>query len=176
MVPGSLSAAYRRFWQEVGESFPDLGGAAFDTHGTLTPSPDGRAVASAVGSALREGTVDASALSYLALHGSGSRTGDTSEIRGLRTALGAAADDLVASSVKGATGHLMGGAGALNAAVAALSIYHGAVPPTVNLDHPDPACDLDLVPRTGRELPVHHALALARGLTGQNVALLFARA
>ncbi len=151
-------------------------GASYDGYGTLTPNPDGRAVAGAVGSALREAGVDAGAVDYVAAHASGSRTGDVSEVRGLRTVLGSTADTVAVSSVKAATGHLMGGAGALNAAVAALAVHHQTVPPTLNLDRPDPACDLNVVTGSGRDLPVRHALAVARGLTGQNVALIFAQA
>jgi 3-oxoacyl-[acyl-carrier-protein] synthase II len=150
-------------------------GSSFDAFGTLTPAPDGSGVAGAVGAALRDAGVDADRVSYVATHGSGSPTGDVSEVRGLRTALGSAADTVAVSSVKAATGHLMGAAGALNAAVGALAVHHQAVPPTLNLETPDPDCDLDFVPGAGRELAVDHALAVCRGFTGQNVALLFAR-
>jgi 3-oxoacyl-[acyl-carrier-protein] synthase II len=79
---------------------------------------------------------------------------------------------VAASSVKAATGHLIGGAGALNAAVTALAINKGVLPPTLNLERPDPECDgLDWVPRESRRTEVRQALALARGLEGQNVAL-----
>ncbi len=97
--------------------------------------------------------------------------GDASEARAFRAVFGGRRD-LLASSVKPATGHLVGGAGALNAAVAALAVSRGAVPPTLNLDELDPACDgLDWVPGAAREAQVGLALALARGLEGQNVAL-----
>jgi 3-oxoacyl-[acyl-carrier-protein] synthase II len=80
--------------------------------------------------------------------------------------------EVAASSVKPATGHLVGGAGALNVAVAALAVSNGVVPPTLNLEHPDPDCDgLDWVPREARRTEVGQALALARGLEGQNVVL-----
>lgn len=151
-------------------------GSSFDTYGVLTPDPDGRGVVSAVGAALREAGVEAGSLSYVAAHASGTRAGDPSEARGLRAVLGSAADTVAVSSVKGGTGHLIGGAGALNAAVAALAVHTQVVPPTLNLEQPDPACDLDVVSGTGREMPVDHAVAVARGIEGQNVALLFARA
>jgi 3-oxoacyl-[acyl-carrier-protein] synthase II len=80
---------------------------------------------------------------------------------------------LAASSVKPATGHLIGGAGALNAAIAALAVHHGKVPPTLNLEQLDPACaGIDWVPAEAREIKVQRALALARGFEGQNVAVL----
>jgi 3-oxoacyl-[acyl-carrier-protein] synthase II len=121
--------------------------------------------------ALREADTAPEAVGYVATHGSGTRLGDVSEARALRTVFGPAADRLAASSVKPATGHLVGGAGALNAAVAALAIYHSVIPPTLNLENPDPACDLDWVPGRAREKRVAQALALARGLEGQNVAV-----
>ena len=147
-------------------------GSSFDTYGTLTPDPDGRSVSQAVGAALREADVGADRVGYVVAHGSGTREGDRSEARGLRAALGGA--PAAVSSVKAATGHLLGGAGALNAAVAVLAVHHRAVPPTLNLEHRDPACDLDIVTGTGRDVAVDHALAVSRALTGQNVALLFA--
>ena len=79
------------------------------------------------------------------------------------------------STTKPQTGHLVGGAGALNAAVAALALHHGVVPATLNLDHPDPGCDLDHVRGGARESRSAHAMALARGIEGQAVALTLAR-
>ena len=105
----------------------------------------------------------------------GTKNGDASEAAGLRTAFGEG--EAVASSVKGATGHLMGAAGALNAALAALAVSRGAIPPTLNLNDVDPDCQgVDWVPNEAREAPVYQALALARGLEGQNVALVFREA
>jgi len=146
-------------------------GNAYDSRRLITPDPDGESLAAAIGSALREAGSSAAEVDYVAAHGSGTRAGDASEARGLRSVFGADGG-LVASSVKPATGHLIGGAGALNVAVAALAVARGAVPPTLNLEHPDPECDgLDWVPGEARTTQVGQALALARGLEGQNVAL-----
>ena len=146
-------------------------GSGYDAYKVLTPHPEGRGLAHAIRAALREAATAPEAIGYVAAHGSGTRLGDPSEARALRTAFGGAADRLVASSVKPATGHLMAAAGALNAAVAALAIHHGVVPPTLNLEQPDPVCNLDWVPNQAREVRVEQALALARGWEGQNVAL-----
>jgi 3-oxoacyl-[acyl-carrier-protein] synthase II len=146
-------------------------GNAYDSRRLITPDPEGGRLAGAIGAALREADASAADVDYVATHGSGTRAGDASEARGLRAAFG---DDggPAASSVKPATGHLIGGAGALNAAVAALAIANGVVPPTLNLEHPDPDCDgIDWVPREARRTEVRQALAIARGLEGQNVAL-----
>lgn len=144
-------------------------GGGFDVDGHLTPHADGHGLAHALRSALRDAHLAPADVDYVATHGCGTRLGDASEARALRTVMGE--DAPPASSVKPAAGHLVGGAGALNVAVAALAAHHGVVPPTLNLTDPDPACDLDWVPGEARELQVEHALALARGLEGQNVAV-----
>ena len=145
-------------------------GAASDTGEELSPDPSGRPVAAAAERAIRAADTSPGEIDYVAAHGAGTREGDPSEAAGLRTVFGD--DGLAASSVKGATGHLMGAAGALNAAVAALAIARGALPPTLNLKHVDPACEgVDWIPNEGREATVRQALALARGLEGQHVAL-----
>ena len=145
-------------------------GSAFDTHRLITPDPDGESLSRAIESALAEAGAKPSEIAYVAAHGSGTRLGDASEARALERVFGQNGGP-AASSVKPATGHLLGGAGALNAAVAALAIARGTIPPTLNLQNPDPACRLDWVPGEARETEVGQALALARGLEGQNVAL-----
>jgi 3-oxoacyl-[acyl-carrier-protein] synthase II len=146
-------------------------GNAYDSRKLITPDPSGESLAVAIQAALREADSSPSDVDYVAAEGNGTRAGDASEVRALRSVFG---DDgkVAASSVKPATGHLVGGAGALNAGVAVLAISRGTLPPTLNLEHPDPKCDgLDLVPREARQTQVRQALALARGLEGQNVAL-----
>jgi 3-oxoacyl-[acyl-carrier-protein] synthase II len=146
-------------------------GNAYDTHKLITPDPEGRRLTVAIEAALREADAAPGDVDYVAAHGSGTRVGDTSEARALRRVFGDHGK-MAASSVKPATGHLIGGAGALNAAVAALAISNDLLPPTLNLDRPDPDCDgLDWVPREARRTEVRQALALARGLEGQNVVL-----
>jgi 3-oxoacyl-[acyl-carrier-protein] synthase II len=146
-------------------------GNAYDARRLITPDPTGRSLAQAIEAALREADAPPRDVGYVATHGSGTRVGDATEARALRTVFG---DDgaFAASSVKPATGHLVGGAGALNAAVAALAVKRGALPPTLNLETPDADCDgVDWVPREARRTEVQQAVALARGLEGQNVAL-----
>jgi 3-oxoacyl-[acyl-carrier-protein] synthase II len=147
-------------------------GSAYDAHALITPDPEGRGLAQAMRRALAEGETPEDGVDYIAAHGSGTKQGDASEARAVKSVF-SGDGKLVASSVKPATGHLIGGAGALNAVVAALAIHNGTVPPTLNLEHPDPACDgIDWVPREARDVQVRHALALARGFEGQNVAVL----
>jgi len=147
-------------------------GSGNDAYHLLTPHPEGRGLAIAIRQALNEAGVSPPDVGYVAAHGSGSRAGDASEASAITATLGARGSRPVASSVKGATGHLNAAAGALNVAVAALALYHRTVPPTLNLEHPDPECDVaDWVAQEARELDVDRSLALACGLAGQNVAL-----
>ncbi|MET8655014.1 beta-ketoacyl-[acyl-carrier-protein] synthase family protein [Nocardia aurea] len=112
------------------------------------------------------GTVD-----QVVAHGSGTPLGDISEMRALRTALGSDVDRAQITSPKPQTGHLLGAAGALNVAVAALSLYSGVIAPTSNFEKPAVDCDLDVVAGEARESAPGNALALARGLEGQAVAI-----
>lgn len=146
-------------------------GSGIDTGAVVTPEVDGRGLSIAIEGALREAQAAPGDVDYVAAHGSGTIKGDASEAASLRTVFGDSGET-PASSVKPATGHLCAGAGALNAAVAALAIHHGAMPPTLNLEQPDAGCDgIDWIPNETREADVRLALALARGFEGQNVAL-----
>jgi 3-oxoacyl-[acyl-carrier-protein] synthase II len=145
-------------------------GSAYDAYQLLVPHPEGRGLARAIQAALREAGSSPQDIDYVVTHGTGTREGDASEA----AALGVVFDstgNLAASSTKGATGHLMAGAGSLNAGVAALAIYHQIAPPTVNLEDPEPDSKIDWLPGRAREAKVEQALALAEGMEGQNVAL-----
>lgn len=145
-------------------------GTAVDAESLSAPDASGRAVAAAAERALAAGRVATGDVGYAATHGDGTRDGDASEAAGLRRAFGGG--PLLASTVKPATGNLIGAAGALNAAVAALAIARRTVPPTLNLQHLDPDCaGIDWVANEAREAQADVALALARGLEGQNVAI-----
>jgi 3-oxoacyl-[acyl-carrier-protein] synthase II len=147
-------------------------GSGADAYPPPAPHPQGRGLGVALGNALREARLEPGAVDYVAAHGNGTRLGDASEAQAIRAVFGDDAASIAASSVKPATGDLVAAAGALNAAVAALAIHHGVIPPTLNLEHPDPECNhADWVPRESRELPLESALALARGFAGQNVVL-----
>ena len=152
-------------------------GSGNDARGSLEPEPEGRGLRIAIEGALREAEREPAAIDYVAAHGPGTRLGDLTEARAIKSVFGDAANGLAGSSVKAATGHLVGAAGALNAALAALAVHAGAVPPTLNLEEPDPECDgVDWVAGAARELSVGNALAIARGFVGQNVALVLSAA
>ncbi|MFD7028966.1 beta-ketoacyl-[acyl-carrier-protein] synthase family protein [Streptomyces sp. NPDC059917] len=141
------------------------------------PSPQARArgLSRAIGRALTDAGGIFPDGSYIAAHGCATVQGDASETIALHDALGTSAKAAQISSVKPQTGHLVGGAGALNAAVAALTLDSGIVPATLNLDNPAAECDLDYVPLTPRDTRPDSALALARGLEGQAVAVALRR-
>jgi 3-oxoacyl-[acyl-carrier-protein] synthase II len=138
--------------------------ATFDGR-LLTPEPTGEPLAAAITKARAQAGAE---IDFVATHGCATRLGDVSEARALRSALGSGA---CATSVKPATGHLVAAAGALNVVVCALAIDAGAVPPTLNLDRPDPDCDFDWVAGQARQLRVRNAIAIGRGLEGQQVAV-----
>ncbi|MFE3254576.1 beta-ketoacyl-[acyl-carrier-protein] synthase family protein [Nocardia sp. NPDC059091] len=130
---------------------------------------DGRGLARAISTALSD--AGAPAVDAVFSHGCATALGDASEVRALRTALGPEAHRAAVTSVKPQTGHLVGGAGALNAALAGLALDSGVVPATGNHETPAPGCDLDIVSGAARQANPRVALALARGLEGQAVAL-----
>jgi len=118
------------------------------------------------------GTAD---IDYINAHGTGTALNDRVETGAIRDVFGADADRLMVSSTKSMLGHMMGAAGAVEAAIAALTCFHGVVPPTINYETPDPDCDLDYVPNTARVTPVRRAMSTSVGLGGHNSAILFGR-
>ena len=146
-------------------------GTGYDCYGVMTPHPEGRGLARAITAALDDARTKAGAIGHVAAHGSGTRLGDVSEARAIRSVFGKDAEGLAGTSVKPATGHLMAAAGALNVAVAALALQHQVVPATLNLETVDKDCAAGWVREKPRQARLDEALALARGLSGQNVAL-----
>ncbi|MGW4120601.1 beta-ketoacyl-[acyl-carrier-protein] synthase family protein [Nocardia sp. NPDC004711] len=146
-------------------------GRGFAQPGAGDPAA-GAGAAGAIGSALREAGIEPDAIDCVVAEGAAVPGVDTAEIEALRTVFGPRLEQLPVTAVTAAAGHLMAGAGALNAAVAALIVRHGAVPPIATLTDPDPACaGPRWVTDPGHEQPVGHALTLARGFQGQHVAL-----
>jgi 3-oxoacyl-[acyl-carrier-protein] synthase II len=112
---------------------------------------------------------------YINVHGTSTPVGDVNETNAIKAAFGEHAYKLAASSTKSMTGHLLGGAGGLEAGVTALAVYHQTLPPTINIETPDPECDLDYVPNQSRQAVVRYALSNSFGFGGTNAALLFKR-
>ena len=150
-------------------------GTASDGVDMVAPPEDGRGIRAAITRALRGAHLEPADVDYVNAHGTGTPINDRVETRALRTVFGPDADRLLVSSTKSMLGHMMGAAGAVEAAVAALVCERQIVPPTINYENPDPDCDLDYVPNEAREAPVRRALSTSVGLGGHNSAVLFGR-
>lgn len=114
-------------------------------------------------------------VNYINTHGTSTPVGDANETKAIKAAFGDHAYKLAISSTKSMTGHLLGGAGGLEAGITSLAIYHQIIPPTINYENPDPECDLDCVPNQARPTPLEYALSNSFGFGGTNAALLFKR-
>jgi 3-oxoacyl-(acyl-carrier-protein) synthase len=139
------------------------------------PDQTGASQARAMTAALREAGLTPDAVDYVNAHGTSTPAGDVSETRALKIAFGARAQQVPVSSTKSMTGHLLGAAGAIEAAFCMCAITAGVVPPTINLTDPDPDCDLDYVPNVARRLPVRTAMSNSFGFGGHDVSLVFRR-
>ncbi|MFN6996311.1 MAG: beta-ketoacyl-ACP synthase II [Aquincola tertiaricarbonis] len=126
--------------------------------------------------ALRNAKLDPSAVQYLNAHGTSTPLGDVNETNAIKKAFGDHAKDLVVSSTKSMTGHLLGGAGGIESVFTVLSLHHQVVPPTINLVDPDPECDLDYCPNEAREMKIDVAVKNNFGFGGTNGTLVFRRA
>ena len=150
-------------------------GATDDAHHVTQPAPEAEGAQRAMREAMEDGAVDPSRVGYVNAHGTSTRQGDAEESRAIRAVFGAHAERLAVSSTKSMTGHLLGAAGGVEGAITALALARGVLPPTINLDDPDPACDLDYIPRDARRREVDVALSNSFGFGGTNVSLAFAR-
>ena len=146
-------------------------GASADAYHITAPCADGNGAARAMKRALEDARVRPEDIQYVNAHGTSTPTGDPAEVQAVKTVLGEHARRVMMSSTKSMTGHLLGAAGGLEAVITALTIRHGVVPPTINLEHPDPQCDLDFVPNRARETRVKTALSNSFGFGGHNATL-----
>jgi 3-oxoacyl-[acyl-carrier-protein] synthase II len=150
-------------------------GTAADAFHITEPAPDGRGLVRAMRRALQKGGVAPEEVNYLNAHGTGTVYNDRSETGAIKALFGDHAYKLAISSTKSMTGHMMGAAGGVEAAISALSIYHNILPPTINYEHPDPECDLDYIPNEARKADVRVALSNSMGFGGHNATLVFRR-
>jgi len=146
-------------------------GASADAYHLTAPSEDGSGAARAMARALKDAGMATEEVNYINAHGTSTPAGDPVEVRAVKTVFDGHARRLMMSSTKSMTGHLLGAAGGLEAVVTALAISRGVVPPTINLERPDPQCDLDFVPSQARKHPVKAALSNSFGFGGHNVTL-----
>jgi 3-oxoacyl-[acyl-carrier-protein] synthase II len=146
-------------------------GSSFDAYGATKPDPEAKGAARAITEAMREARIDRSDVDYINAHGTSTRLNDQMETIAVKRVFGDNAKVLPLSSIKSMVGHLIGAAGAVEAVALALTLHSGAVPPTINQEQRDPACDLDYVPNTAREMPVKVAVSTSFGFGGQNAAI-----
>src|SRR5207245_1135392 len=128
-----------------------------------------------MGVALDSAGVTTAEVDYINAHGTSTPHGDKVETIAIKRCFGESANRVAVSSTKSMTGHLLGAAGGLEAGITVLAVHHQIAPPTINLDHPDEACDLDYVPNKRRPMPIEYALSNSFGFGGTNAALLFKR-
>jgi 3-oxoacyl-[acyl-carrier-protein] synthase II len=125
--------------------------------------------------AVADAHLEPEAVQYVAAHGTSTPLNDVTETRAIRAAFGTHADRLAVSSNKSMLGHTLGAAGAMSALAAVLAIRDGVIPPTINLDAPDPDCDLDYVPNVARPATIDAAIVNGFGFGGQNAVAVFTR-
>jgi 3-oxoacyl-[acyl-carrier-protein] synthase II len=146
-------------------------GATGDAYHMTAPCVDGEGAARAMQRALDDARLSLDSVQYVNAHGTSTPAGDPAEVTAIKTVFGAHASRLMVSSTKSMTGHLLGAAGGIEAVATALCLARGIVPPTINLEKPDPTCDLDFVPLKARTHRVTAALSNSFGFGGHNVTL-----
>lgn len=147
-----------------------------DAHHMTAPRPDGAQAARAITEALADAALDPSAIDYVNAHASSTILNDPIECLAIRRALGPHAERVAVSGTKGLHGHALGATGAMETAISALALERGHLPGCANLAHPDPACDLDLVPSGGRDAPVRYLVKNSFGFGGINACLVMGAA
>ncbi len=150
-------------------------GMSADAHHMTAPCEDGDGAVRVMQNAMRSAGVAPAAVNYVNAHGTSTPHNDRIETLAIKTCFGDHASSLAISSTKSMTGHLLGAAGGLEAGITALAVRYQTAPPTINLENPDPDCDLDYVPNTRRTLPIDYALSNSFGFGGTNASLLFKR-
>ncbi|MEE8386935.1 MAG: beta-ketoacyl-ACP synthase II [Acidiferrobacterales bacterium] len=150
-------------------------GLSGDAFHITSPVEDGEGAARCMTNALRNAGINPDSVDYINAHGTSTPLGDAAETRAVKACFGAAASKLAISSTKSMTGHLLGAAGGIEAIYTAMAIYKRIAPPTINLDNPDPDCDLDFVPGSARELEIKVALSNSFGFGGTNGTLVLRR-
>lgn len=149
-------------------------GMTCDAYHMTSPVPDGQGATKAMELAIADANLTSAEIDYINAHGTSTPANDSTETKAIKKALGEArAKEIVVSSTKSMTGHLLGGSGGIEAVATVMAIAHDRVPPTINLRNQDPECDLDYVPHQSRAVTVNAALSNSFGFGGHNVTLAF---
>jgi len=147
-------------------------GMSSDAYHITSPSEDGAGMTRVMQRALKDARLAPGDIQYINAHGTSTPVGDRIETLAIKTVFGDHAWKLAVSSTKSMTGHLLGAAGGLETAIAALALEHGIMPPTINYETPDPECDLDYVPNKARPAKLNHVLSNSFGFGGTNASLI----
>jgi len=148
-------------------------GMSSDAYHMTSPSVGGEGAARCMKNAMADAGISADQIDYVNAHGTSTPAGDAGETQAVKTAFGAAAESVAVSSTKSMTGHLLGAAGGIEAIFSILAIQDQVAPPTINLDNPDPECDLDYVPHTARPMKLDIAMSNSFGFGGTNGTVIF---
>jgi 3-oxoacyl-[acyl-carrier-protein] synthase II len=149
--------------------------SSLDAFRVTDPEPNGRGAALSMAKAMADANLSASDLDCVNAHGTGTPKNDVAETLAIKQVLGTRARQIPVTANKSMTGHLIATSGAFEAAVSALTLFFGKVPPTINLEHPDPQCDLDHVTEGCRDFAGRTVLSNSFGFGGQNATLVFRR-
>lgn len=148
-------------------------GMTCDAYHMTAPVPGGAGAARSMQLALKDANLSPTGISYVNAHGTSTPANDSTETAAIKTALGEHAYQTAISSTKSMTGHLLGGSGGIEAVATVMAVAHDQIPPTINLENPDPVCDLDYVPNQSRSQTIAAALSNSFGFGGHNVTLVF---
>jgi 3-oxoacyl-[acyl-carrier-protein] synthase II len=147
-----------------------------DAYHMTAPAPEGEGAARCMRLALKDAGIAPTEVDYINAHGTSTEYNDANETTAIKAVFGEQAARVAVSSTKSMTGHLLGAAGAVEGVYSALALYHGMIPPTINYENPDPACDLDYVPNQSRKADINVALSNSFGFGGTNGCVIFRRA
>lgn len=150
-------------------------GMSADAYHLTNPHPEGRGAAAAMRMALKNSGLSPEAVGYVNAHGTSTLVGDVHEVKALKAVMGDYAKQVPVSSTKSMIGHTLGAAGAIEAAICLLAMRDGILPPTINVDHQDPECDIDCIPNVARKAQVDVALSNSFGFGGHNVTLVMTK-
>jgi 3-oxoacyl-[acyl-carrier-protein] synthase II len=150
-------------------------GMSSDAYHITSPAEDGSGMARVMKIAIKDAGIQPADINYINAHGTSTPVGDRTETLAIKTVFGDDASKVAISSTKSMTGHLLGAAGGLESAIAAMTVRTGIIPPTINYETPDPACDLDYVPNTARHVEINHVLSNSFGFGGTNASLIFSK-
>jgi 3-oxoacyl-[acyl-carrier-protein] synthase II len=150
-------------------------GLSADAHHITAPPEDGSGAALAMRRALQSSAIPVEEIDYINAHGTSTPIGDLVETRAIRAVFGDRAYGIPISSTKSMLGHSLGATAAIEAVICVLALREGIVPPTINLTHPDPECDLDYVPHEARMQPIRLAMSNSFGFGGANTSLILRR-